>query len=72
MNANTKTLGNLDSDPDVFVTGDNDGIAYGFVAGQLHQICHDQGIHPLLLAFRIELAKPQFHIIKLAHAGLTH
>ena len=66
MNPNPEGLRDLDTDLDVFVAGQDQGVSDRAVPRKLNQIRDDQRIHPLLLAPAVHQPETQLGIRGLA------
>jgi hypothetical protein len=61
MNPDAKFLSLLNTDTDVLVSRQENSVAHGAVAGEVDHVCHNKGVHALLLAGTIHETEAHFH-----------
>ena len=64
MNTDTKALGDLYPDSEVFVTRQENRVRYGVVTRKLYKVGNNERVNALLLAGFVDNAEPQFDVFR--------
>ncbi len=70
MDPDAKLLSQYNADPHIFVPAEENGIGHRMVASKLDHVGYNQGIDALLLARRVNLSEPNFHVGKIRESQL--
>ena len=70
MNADAETLGNLYANSCIFVSGQQDGVRNGAIAGQVDQIRDNQGVYTFLLTIGSDDTQAQLYVICISNISV--